>query len=285
MIERYGISMKKFAALFLALLMVSVLFVTASADETVPVINISKIDNALAFESDALIMTPAFGDSILKTVKTVTKADNTEVKIGTEHKFVWWYVATCEWDTTEKAYVVKSYKSCDGQPVTNVDIPDNGFVLAVHVTDQTNDSTEFANSNKAGVNALAVGSKLYLYNINIAKATIKTSGTFASSFEEAGIAKAVAGGTELVDKDGEAYQGQLVFDNFKTDSFITVGAPSTDATLKAYDPTATVEESEAPAESEESKTETPDTSDPIVPVIALIGMSALGIIAVSKKRR
>lgn len=280
-------NMKKLAALFLALLMVSVLLITSTAETAPPTIYISKIDNGLAFESDALIMTPAFGDSILKIVKTVTSASDAEVKIGTDtHQFKWWGVAVCEWDDTEKAYVITAFKPADGNPAT-FEIPDNGFVLAVHVTDQTNDSTAFSELNKTGRAALAVGEKIYLYNINIAKATIQTSGTFASKFEEAGIEKGIEKGTELLDKDGEAYSGELVFDNFETESIITIGAPLADTTLKAYDPTAEVDESEPVAESEEpeSKTETPDTGETVVPFIVLIGASAIGAYAISRKRK
>ncbi|HBL84200.1 MAG: hypothetical protein A2Y17_07905 [Clostridiales bacterium GWF2_38_85] len=276
--------MKKIASLFLVLMLMIVLSASAIAVDDPPVIHVSKIDNALAFESDCLIMTPAFGDNILKAVKTITKEDETEAQIGTiSHSFKWWAVAVCEWDDTEGAYVVTQLKGVDGIEAS-YDIPDNGFVVAIHITDQTNDSTAFAQSNVDGKNALAVGAKLYLYNINIANATIDTTGVFASLFEEAGIDAGVESGSAVADKDGEPYAGELVFDNFVTNSFIAVGTSSNDTSLTAYDPTAVVEESEAD-ESEASTEEPPITGDSIVIFAIIAVISLAGAAVISKARR
>ena len=93
---------------------------------------------------------------------------------GTAPKYQWWKTVVFDWNDVDDCYVITSINTTmDNNSAKQPVIPENGFVLAVCTdTADANDPTAVTYSN---ISKLELGSKAYLYDINIAAGTLGTS--------------------------------------------------------------------------------------------------------------
>ncbi len=104
------------------------------------------------------IVPDTIDEVVFREETSIIMTDNSGRYVDYENgkSFDWWYTFVSEWDDTEGCYVVASVSKVANyetpkQPI----IPENGFAFIDHTT------------NKASIESLKVGSKLWLYDIDL----------------------------------------------------------------------------------------------------------------------
>ncbi len=165
----------------------------------------------------------------------IAKIDAAWNDVHTDHKFSQFFTLACQWNAENERYEIVT--AVNGEKSSNVECPENGFILTMHADRDVNGqpphnypSTKFGEKN-LGQPATPeymspaywktfVNQPVYLYNIDVEAATIITSGKFESKMSAEGLAN---GHVE-------------VFENFSSESYITVGGVDSAASVAAFVP-------------------------------------------------
>ena len=243
-------NLKKLLSMTMVVLMLAAMFcvvnVSAGVSGGVGKLYVSHFNQDDVYSNAAVIFTKEYlGDKTLADVSAEYKGrmndklnsvDPTWTGNYADHGFSSYIGLVCTWNE-ENAYYevtkVANYGECSG-----LSCPDNGFIFAMHHDDDVGGtkhnypSNAFSNLNfdgkmtgalRADWNALA-NQPVYLYNIDLTKieagSGIQTSGKFFSKMSEVGLDNGL----------------KEVFDNFKTESYLSVGQEDADATVAPYEP-------------------------------------------------
>lgn len=240
---------KKLLALALTMMMlVSALCVMSVHADDGRKFWVSHINKDDTFANASVIFTEAYmKENNFETIGDITaaykarmgaeveKVDPDWNNAHTDHKYQSYYTLACQWNAENGRYeVVTAVALAKSGAVT---CPENGFVITMHADrdiagkePHNYPSTKFGEKNLGQPGSAEyitatywksfANQPVYLYNIDLEKASIVTSGTFESKLSAAGIAKGLT----------EDYS------NFTSESYITVGGEDSAATVDAYFP-------------------------------------------------
>ncbi len=138
---------------------------------------VTHIDDSFDLEGAGMILTPATGKTI-----------------GVKGTFAWWVVVSFDWDSAQNAYVVKQVNKAMNSDKSSTEIPETGFVYCVNTgnnwpqlveqdpatygayKDKPNYVTEWGTNSKNYAETVSVGTKAYVYGVDILNSTVSNNG-------------------------------------------------------------------------------------------------------------
>lgn len=198
---------------------------------------VSHFNDTESWANESIIFTRSgIGERTLGDLTATEPPGATTADVLYDHRFANYYTLVCAWDNERGAYVVQqlSWEGSDSvgaNLAASFSVPDNGFILAVHmdaIVYESHISIEFGRRNLSGMTRGTwrsfEGAEVYLYNIDLEAATRETalqiSGLFYSKLSEQGRAN---GWTE-------------VYESFTTESYVMIGGEDPDAIVSPYRP-------------------------------------------------